>query len=309
MVQEADRDGDGILDRQDACPDVAGARTDDPRTSGCPDRDQDRIVDRDDACPDVPGVADVDPKKNGCPPDRDGDGILDAQDACIDVKGVANADPAKNGCPPDRDGDRIVDELDACPDVKGVASPDPAKNGCPLDTDGDGIPDDLDACPNEAGKANTDPAKNGCPLAFLKGASIVIGEQVQFAFGSDVILPASDGLLDSVNKVLVAHPEVTKVLIEGHTDNVGTAPYNKGLSDRRAASVRAWLLKRGVDNKRLESKGFGFDRPIGDNKTDAGRQMNRRVEFKVLAGAAQPDIAVSKTGIVPPGAAPAPKRP
>jgi len=132
---------------------------------------------------------------------------------------------------------------------------------------------------------------------------------VQFAFGSDVILPASDGLLDSVNKVLVAHPEVTKVLIEGHTDNVGTAPYNKGLSDRRAASVRAWLLKRGVDNKRLESKGFGFDRPIGDNKTDAGRQMNRRVEFKVLAGAAQPDIAVSKTGIVPPGAAPAPKRP
>jgi OOP family OmpA-OmpF porin len=104
------------------------------------DRDHDGILDKDDACPDVPGVADPDPEKNGCPPppppaDRDGDGILDAQDACPDVKGVANPDPAKNGCPPpppDRDGDGIVDSEDACPDEKGPRNPDPKKNGCPI---------------------------------------------------------------------------------------------------------------------------------------------------------------------------------
>jgi len=301
----SDRDDDGVLDRDDACPTVPGKATDDPKTNGCPervlDRDRDGILDDADACPDVAGIADADPKKNGCP-DRDRDGIFDPADACPDVKGVAHDDPKRNGCPPDRDEDGIFDDVDACPDVKGVASPDPKRNGCPADTDGDGILDDKDACPTEAGKPNADPKKNGCPMVFVQGASIVITEQVQFKTGSDVILPASDALLTAVTNILSGHPEITKVLIEGHTDSVGGKAYNQGLSERRAASVRKWLVKRGVDNKRLESKGFGLERPIGDNSTDEGRQMNRRVEFKILEGAKQPDVGTQTTGTPPPAA-------
>jgi OmpA-OmpF porin, OOP family len=100
-----DRDGDGILDENDACPDEPGVRSDDPAKNGCPlrDRDGDSILDDDDACPDEPGVRSDDPAKNGCPiRDRDGDGILDEDDACPDVAGPANDDPTKNGCPPAR---------------------------------------------------------------------------------------------------------------------------------------------------------------------------------------------------------------
>lgn len=102
--------------------------------------------------------------------------------------------------------------------------------------------------------------------------------------------------------------EITKVLIEGHTDSVGGAEYNQGLSNRRAASVRKWLVQHSVDGARLESQGFSFDRPIGDNATPEGRQSNRRVEFKVLTGAQQPGQAVQKSGTVPPISAPPSQR-
>lgn len=94
----ADRDGDTVLDADDACPDVVGAPSATP--PGCPaDRDRDGIVDAEDACIDVPGVASITPGKNGCPPDRDGDGIVDAEDACVDEKGPKTTDPKTNGCP------------------------------------------------------------------------------------------------------------------------------------------------------------------------------------------------------------------
>lgn len=97
------------------------------------DRDHDGIYDKDDACPDEPGVPSEDPTKNGCPipPDRDGDGIYDKDDACPDVKGVASPIASENGCPPDTDGDGIRDDVDACPNEKGVPDMDPSKNGCP----------------------------------------------------------------------------------------------------------------------------------------------------------------------------------
>ena len=101
----SDRDNDGIIDSDDACPDTFGRRTDDPKTNGCPppaDRDNDGILDAQDACPDTPGVKTDDPKTNGCPPpppDRDKDGIPDPEDACPDTPGPRNEDPKKNGCP------------------------------------------------------------------------------------------------------------------------------------------------------------------------------------------------------------------
>jgi outer membrane protein OmpA-like peptidoglycan-associated protein len=112
-----DRDKDGILDKDDLCPDTPGL----PEFQGCPDTDGDGIPDKDDQCPEVAGPV----ENNGCPwPDTDGDGIIDKDDACPTVAGPAE----NNGCPwPDTDGDGILDKDDACPTVPGV----PEFNGCP----------------------------------------------------------------------------------------------------------------------------------------------------------------------------------
>jgi outer membrane protein OmpA-like peptidoglycan-associated protein len=288
-----DRDRDGIKDAEDACPDVPGVRSDDPKKNGCPigDRDKDGVLDPDDACPDVPGLRSDDPKKNGCPGpgDRDHDGIKDADDACPDVPGVKSDDPAKNGCPldapvtKDRDGDGIFDDEDACPDIKGVRTRDPKTNGCPPDTDGDGIRDDKDACPNEKGPADPDPAKNGCPRSVrVTENEIFILEQVQFDTGAATIRKVSDPLLDEVAGVLKEHPEITKVEVQGHTDSKGNRSINTPLSKNRAAAVVKALTKRGIDARRLTSQGYGPDQPIASNDTEQGRQKNRRVQFKIL---------------------------
>ncbi|HEY8079873.1 MAG TPA: OmpA family protein [Labilithrix sp.] len=290
---DKDTDGDGIMDSEDACPTVKGIRTSNPRTNGCPppapppappDRDHDGIYDQNDACPDIPGVASVDPKKNGCPPDRDNDGIADIQDGCPDIPGVPDPDPAKNGCPPDRDNDGIADAEDACPDVPGVRDADPKKNGCPSDRDGDGIYDKDDACPDAAGPADPDPKKNGCPLARIEEGQIKILQQVKFKFNSaEIEKKDSDAVLNAVMQILKDHSEITRLRIEGHTDNKGNPVYNKGLSERRAQSVMRWLTSNGIDKKRLEAKGFGLERPVDSNDTEEGRANNRRVEFHIDA--------------------------
>jgi outer membrane protein OmpA-like peptidoglycan-associated protein len=290
-----DRDRDGIVDAEDACPDKAGVASEDPKKHGCPlpkDSDKDGIVDPEDACPSEAGVASEDPKKHGCPPpkDTDKDGIVDPEDACPSEAGVPSEDPKKHGCPlpADRDNDGIADESDACPDLKGVADPDPEKNGCPPDTDGDSIRDDKDACPNEKGPADPDPEKNGCPTAVrVTAGEIVILQQVQFDTAKATIKAASDGLLTEVAEVLNQHPELTRIQVQGHTDNVGFAKFNKTLSHKRAEAVMAALVKRGVAESRLAAEGFGQEAPIADNKSADGRQKNRRVQFKILEKAAQ----------------------
>ena len=135
-----DRDKDGIPDKKDKCPDIAGVAEFD----GCPDKDGDHVPDKTDDCPDIAGLPDF----NGCP-DRDGDKIMDKKDSCPDIAGLAQF----NGCP-DRDGDKIMDKLDSCPDEAGLA----AFNGCP-DTDRDGVVDKRDACPSDLGNV----AMKGCP--------------------------------------------------------------------------------------------------------------------------------------------------
>jgi outer membrane protein OmpA-like peptidoglycan-associated protein len=246
------------------------------------DRDGDKIFDKVDACPDEPGVPSDDPSKHGCPiRDRDGDHILDNVDACPDEPGVPSEDPAKNGCPlHDRDGDHILDEDDACPDLPGVASSDPEKNGCP-DTDGDTIIDPKDACPTVAGPPNEDPTKHGCPLARIERGQIRILEQVQFKTDSAEILEESNGIMEAVMAILDAHPEIGKISIEGHTDNVGKPKYNKSLSEKRAASVAKWLTDHHIESQRLSSAGFGLEAPLTDNDTEEGRRKNRRVEFHI----------------------------
>ena len=112
---------------------------------------------------------------------------------------------------------------------------------------------------------------------------IVILQQVQFKTASDAILPESDELLEQVASVLREHPEIQKIEVQGHTDNRGGAAYNRQLSQRRAASVVKWLTTQGkIEASRLEAKGYGMDEPVAENTTDAGRQMNRRVQFKIV---------------------------
>ncbi len=230
------------------------------------DRDGDGVLDDDDRCPDTPGLASL----KGCP-DRDGDGIADIDDKCPDVPGLARY----QGCPiPDRDKDGINDEVDKCPDVPGVAR----YQGCPIpDTDGDGVNDEEDKCINEKG-----PASNfGCPVISEEVVNRInlAAKNVFFATGSFKLLPKSFKQLDIVVKILNDNPSY-KLAIDGHTDDVGKDDYNMTLSDNRAASVKAYLVSKGIPDGRLTSTGYGETKPVTENKTAAGRAQNRRVEMK-----------------------------
>lgn len=229
------------------------------------DTDKDGIIDSLDKCPTVPGLA----KYDGCPvPDTDKDGINDEEDKCPNVAGLARY----AGCPiPDTDKDGINDEEDRCVTEAGPAS----NNGCPLvDTDGDGVLDKDDWCPNEKGL----PENNGCPKLEEYNFN---AKSIQFATGSTRLLPTATKELDKLVTILGEHPDF-KISIEGHTDNTGKAAFNQTLSGRRADAVKDYLVKKGVDEARLSSSGFGQDQPIEDNKTAKGRAANRRVDFKLV---------------------------
>lgn len=228
------------------------------------DTDGDGIVDSKDKCPTVPGIA----KYDGCPvPDTDGDGINDENDKCPTVKGLAKY----QGCPiPDTDGDGINDEEDKCPTVPGVAR----YQGCPIpDRDGDGVNDEEDKCPDDKGPASN----HGCPE--LKDFNFH-AEKVQFAIGSAILTKAATAELDNGAKILAEHSHLN-ILIDGYTSNTGKADMNLKLSQRRADAVKAYLVKKGINADRFTATGYGIANPIGDNKTQKGRDINRRVEFKV----------------------------
>jgi OOP family OmpA-OmpF porin len=119
------------------------------------------------------------------------------------------------------------------------------------------------------------------PKAEVKSDKIELSETVQFETDSAVLIERSKALLDDVAKAMADHPEVTKVQIEGHTDSQASRRHNQKLSLQRVASVKAYLLGKGVEASRLTTKGFGADKPIASNKTEAGRAKNRRVEFRI----------------------------
>ncbi|NUP09872.1 MAG: OmpA family protein [Polyangiaceae bacterium] len=287
-----DDDADGITNGVDACPTVKGVENDDPKRNGCapPDRDEDKIPDALDACPSIKGRPNADETRNGCPADYDRDGVADAEDACPNQRGVASSDPKRHGCPGevDTDLDGIADRSDACPNVKGSRSDDPSKNGCPApDGDKDGIADVDDACPSERGFPNPDKAHHGCPKEVrVTSGEIVILRQVRFKFGQSAldqtVDPVSDDLLTEVRDVIQEHPEIETIEVQGHADDMGTADFNKTLSQQRAEAVRRWLTTRGIDPKRLVAKGYGSTVPVASNTTDEGRQRNRRVQFVII---------------------------
>ncbi len=198
---------------------------------------------------------------------------------------------------PDHDG--LIGDADHCPEVPGA----PENLGCPdKDTDKDGVIDREDDCPDLPGGPR---GKRGCPTAFLKGDEIVIFDEVHFATDKDILLDESKPVLLDVVEVLLQHPEVREVLIEGHTDIRATDAYNMNLSQRRVNSVMAFFTASGVDASRLQAKGFGHSQPIFDDTGCTGpdeslspdckrmTSKNRRVVFRVLRRGAPPPRAIS----------------
>jgi outer membrane protein OmpA-like peptidoglycan-associated protein len=287
----ADRDGDGIVDAEDSCPDERGLRAADPAQNGCPvrDRDGDGVADARDLCPDEPAGVHADAARPGCPEkDSDGDGVFDSADQCPTVAAGPHPDAKRPGCADtDTDSDGVFDSADQCPSEPAGLHADPARPGCALpDRDADQIPDAQDACPDQPGAPDPDAKKNGCPgLVQIKGGMLVIMEPVFFATAKDVILPRSFPVLQAVANALAAQPEIKHVSVEGHTDAQGKPEKNLDLSTRRAASVLRWLVEHGVGEERLESHGFGQTRPVASNRTAAGRAANRRVEFRIVDAA------------------------
>jgi len=299
-----DSDGDGVPDIRDRCPTEAEDKDGFQDNDGCrdPDNDGDGVVDGEDGCPMEKGTA----KRKGCPEpdsDSDGDGVVDGEDGCPSVKGTAK----RKGCPEpdsDSDGDGITNDFDKCPDKPGPKDYD----GCP-DTDGDEVPDNEDDCPDLFGP----PENNGCPFdsppyVFVESDRIRIKGNVLFETGSAIIQKRSYPLLDEVATVLRKNPTLGPVLIEGHTDNRGSRALNMSLSDKRARSVLEYLVSRGIDRSRLNSAGFGFDRPIATNDTALGRAKNRRVDFRLIRSeleTAPRETVVPAGQPLPPGKTPA----
>lgn len=258
-----DTDGDGIYDKDDACPEEAGLEI----FNGCPDSDNDGIQDSKDDCPNTAGLAEF----NGCP-DGDGDGVMDKDDKCPTVSGLT----ALMGCP-DADGDGVTDGSDNCPDEAGPA----ANNGCPWpDTDSDGVLDKDDKCPNEAGTV----ANNGCPevkpTVEVVNALNTYARSILFDTGKSSFQQQTNQVLEAMVTIFKEYPKAD-FAIEGHTDSVGSKSTNQALSDRRANAVREYLIANGISAERLSATGFGEDNPIANNKTRAGRKENRRVEVKL----------------------------
>lgn len=253
-TRNRDRDGDGINDDVDRCPDVPEDRDGFEDTDGCPDLDDDAdgILDVDDRCPLIPEDKDGFQDEDGCPEaDNDNDGIPDQDDKCPLV-------------PEDKDG---FEDEDGCPDE---------------DNDKDGIPDKEDLCPMEPETYNDYADTDGCPdedQVRVIGDKIVLDDRVHFNLNSSVIRAQSHALLDRLAKLLKDHPEYIHISVEGHADERGPDSYNQPLSERRSQSVVEFLVKAGIPRERLSSKGFGETVPLSPMRNEEGYYQNRRVEF------------------------------
>ena len=299
-----DRDDDGIPDYRDDCPSIAGIGA----FKGCPDTDGDGVSDNDDECPNLPGLKEL----NGCPDkddmnkDSDGDGIKDSIDKCPNEAGPGTIDgcPRKamdsdgdgvpdsadkcpnvsgngstDGCPQtaiaDSDGDGVADSIDKCPNSPGIA----AFGGCP-DTDGDGIDDSRDRCPNSPGTVAT----NGCPEINSNDRTVLelAMRAVSFDTGKATMNGESFGVLDQIASIMRRYPDYN-LIIEGHTDNVGSAINNQLLSERRAKACYEYLRDQGeINSSRMTHTGYGESRPISSNDNLQGRTLNRRVAFNLV---------------------------
>jgi outer membrane protein OmpA-like peptidoglycan-associated protein len=255
-VKRKDTDGDGLFDDEDECPKQA--------------EDKDGFQD-DDGCPDE---------------DNDNDGLADRLDDCRDDPEDKDGFEDDDGCPDaDNDKDGLADKIDQCPNDPEDADAFEDDDGCPdCDNDKDGVPE----CPKVVDLCPAQPAEtpDGCPqrykLVVVRESHIELKQTVYFDTGKATIRAVSYALLNEVGEALEDHATL-HVRIEGHTDSRGQNDYNLRLSQARAESVRDYLVARGIDHARMEPKGYGEEVPLADNRTKAGRDQNRRVEFVITS--------------------------
>jgi OOP family OmpA-OmpF porin len=230
--------------------------------------------------------------------DADNDGIPDSADQCPDTPGGSTVN--ETGCESDADGDGVVDRLDTCPDTTAGTSVDEKGCAAAADKDNDGIPDALDQCPDTAAGSTVDESgcvakSEGCRAPApgepinLEGCATgeaVVLKGVNFEVNSSRLTANAKVILNQVADSLAAAPAM-KVEIGGHTDAQGSDSFNLKLSDRRAQAVKDYLIARGIAPERLIAKGYGEAQPVDSNETSEGRELNRRVEMKVLEGGGQ----------------------
>jgi outer membrane protein OmpA-like peptidoglycan-associated protein len=240
-------------------------------------------------CTDPKVVAVVAPPEKKPPPadpnkDTDGDGIPDRLDHCPDEPEDKDGFQDEDGCPdPDNDNDGFADKIDQCPNEPEDKDGFQDDDGCPdPDNDGDGILDKDDKCPNDPGEK-----PDGCPhkqykLVVVTQDKIELKQTVFFDTNKATIKPVSFALLDEVAVAMKDRPSIT-VEIQGHTDSQGDDDLNMKLSQRRAESVRDYMMSRGITPDRMTPHGYGETVPIADNRTANGRAQNRRVEFVITS--------------------------
>jgi len=175
----------------------------------------------------------------------------------------------------DGDGDGVEDSKDKCPGTPKGAPVDAV--GCEFDSDGDGVVDSRDQCPGTPAGVKVDSI--GCPPE-------IVLEKVYFKFDSAELAPNAESVLDeNITKgqsvKLLQNPDI-RIEVAGHTDSVGNDAYNLALSERRANTVRDYLIKKGVPADRLTAKGYGETEPVADNSTEEGRSLNRRVGLRII---------------------------
>jgi OOP family OmpA-OmpF porin len=324
-----DRDGDGIKDDQDDCPDdpedydgFQDTKADSPAGKyGCsdPDNDEDGILDKVDQCPNNPEDKDGDHDEDGCPEgsdgDKDGDGILDSRDKCPDQPEDKDGFEDRDGCPDlDNDKDGVPDADEECDNDPEDKDGFEDSDGCPdPDNDRDGIPDIAEgkdsegSCMNRPETINGLDDEDGCPdqgRIVMSENDITILDKIQFKTGSAEILPESMKIVDTVADVLKKVTGITLIEIQGHAD-VRAHAGNLVLTTARAKAVMTAVAARGIDAGRLRSMGYGDYCPLDPSKNEAAYEKNRRVEFKIVRKDGNPTgvtlgcEAATAKGIIP----------
>ena len=249
-------------------------------------------------------------------PDPDGDGLRGAADRCPTEPETVNGFEENDGCPdnPDPDNDVVTGAADRCPNEPETRNNFEDEDGCPdnPDADSDAVLLPADRCPNEPETRNDFEDDDGCPdtvpaVQFV-GTRMVVRDAVRFEAERDRLLPESSAALDAVAAALAARPDVVRIRVEGHTDEMGSTRRNRTLSERRARAVARYLRDHGVDRHRLDSQGFGDERPVVATTGPADPQRNRRIEFTVTdppQGVAAAPAAAAPTATPP--ATPAPE--
>lgn len=285
-----DEDKDGVKDDNDRCPKDPEDLDHFEDEDGCPDKDNDNdgVSDIHDKCPNEPEDRDGFEESDGCPEaDNDKDGIEDGKDKCPTVAEDFDGIDDTDGCPDaDNDKDGVEDAKDKCPNEPEDVDSFEDDDGCPdPDNDKDGIPDLKDKCPNKPETLNGLDDEDGCPdkkapkkVQRSDMPKHQILEGVSFSSGSTTMTYSSYPFLDPIIREMKKFPEI-EIEIRGHTDSVGKYESNMRLSRKRAESVKEYLVRKGIESRRIHAVGFGPSSPVADNRTAAGRAKNRRIEI------------------------------